>query len=221
MHHYRTARIPHRTLGRAAPLSVLTAEGRDLFLHEYIPQAGDVVFDVGAGIGAEALLFSRLVGPHGRVVSIEAHPGTFERLVGLCAANRLENVTPLQVAVTDTEGDVALSDGAHHLQNRLLDSDEAGIVVPARRLDTIATELGIGHIDLLKMNIEGAEQRALPGMGTLLARTRHVCISCHDFLGVPTKAAVFSLLAKHGFETHTRDDAPEAWTRDYVYGART
>jgi FkbM family methyltransferase len=218
IHHYRKARIPHASLGRAAPPDVLTAEARDLFLHEYTPQPGDVVFDIGAGIGAEALLFSRLVGPGGRVVSIEAHPRTYDRLVRLCTLNRLDNVTPLQVAVSDTEGDVVFSDDAHHLQNRLLASDEAGIRVPARRIDAIAAELGVRQIDLLKMNIEGAEPRALAGIGALLASTRHVCISCHDFLGVPTKAAVLSLLTKHGFEVHTRNQAPEPWTRDYVYG---
>jgi hypothetical protein len=57
-------------------------------------------------------------------------------------------------------------------------------------------------------------------MGALLEKTHHVCISCHDFLGVPTKAAVLSVLTKHGFDVHTRHDAPEPWTRDYVYGVR-
>jgi hypothetical protein len=92
--------------------------------------------------------------------------------------------------------------------------------VPARRLDGIASELGIQQVDLLKMNIEGAEVDAMLGAGTLLDRTRHVCISCHDFLGMPTKAAVLALLAEHGFDVLTRDDAPEPWTRDYVYGTR-
>jgi FkbM family methyltransferase len=220
IHHYRGARIPHAGLGRAAPPDVLTAAARDLVLHEYTPRAGDVVFDVGAGIGAEALLFSRLVGPSGRVVSIEAHPDTYDRLVKLCTVNRLENVTPLQVAVSDVEGDVVLSDDTHHLQNRLLDPDEAGIRVPSRRIDAVAVELGVRQIDLLKMNIEGAEPAALAGAGALLGSTRHVCVSCHDFLGVPTKDAVLSLLAKHGFDVRTRDDAPDPWTRDYVYGAR-
>jgi FkbM family methyltransferase len=218
IHNYRKAKIPHASPGRAAPPDVLTAQARDLFLHQYRPQAGDVVFDIGAGIGAEALLFSRLVGPSGRVVSIEAHPRTYDRLVRLCTLNRLDNVTPLQVAVSDAEGYVVLSDDAHHLQNKVLDADDAGIRVPARRIDAIAAELGVRQVDLLKMNIEGAESRALPGTGALLASTRNVCISCHDFLGVPTKAAVLSFLTKHGYEVHTRDDAPEPWTRDYVYG---
>src|ERR671924_2358342 len=101
IHRYRGAKIPHAGLGRAAPPDVLTAEARDLFLHAYTPRAGDVVLDVGAGIGAETLLFSRLVGPSGRVVSLEAHPRTYERLARLCEVNRLENVTPLQVAALD------------------------------------------------------------------------------------------------------------------------
>jgi FkbM family methyltransferase len=220
IHHYRGAKIPHRVLGRAAPPEVLTAEARELVLHDYTPQQGDVVFDIGAGIGAEALLLSKLVGRSGRVVSIEAHPVTHERLAALCGANRLLNVTPLQVAVSDVEGDVVLSDIPNHLQNKLIESDEEGVVVRARRLDSIAADLGIRHIDLLKMNIEGAEQRALAGMGALLESTRHVCISCHDFLGVPTKAAVLSLLSTRGFDVHTRDDAPQPWARDYVYGTR-
>ncbi len=86
IHHYRGAKIPHASLGRAAPPGVLTAAARELFLYEYTPRAGDVVFDVGAGIGAEALLFSRLVGASGRVVSLEAHPDTYRRLVDLATS---------------------------------------------------------------------------------------------------------------------------------------
>jgi len=225
IHHYRTARIPHATLGRAAPPGVLTAEARNLFLHDYTPAAGDIVFDIGAGIGAEALLFSRLVGSSGRVVSVEAHPQTFRRLEQLCKANALVNVTPLQLAVSDTDGTVTISDTNAYLQNTVVDSHTTGIEVPSQRIDTIAADLGITHIDLLKMNIEGAERLALQGMGDLLAATRHVCISCHDFLadtGGPdalrTKSFVLHFLGEHGFKVTTREDAAEPWTRDYVYG---
>ena len=226
IHRYRGAKIPHAVLGRAAPPAVLTAEAREIFLYEYTPRPGDIVFDVGAGIGAETLLFSRLVGPSGRVVSLEAHPRTYERLARLCEVNRLENVTPLQVAAMDAEGEVAISDLEHHLQNVLVES--GGIAVPARRIDTIARELGVTQIDLLKMNIEGAERLAIRGLERIISRTRHVCIGCHDFLadadaGAPdelrTKALVRDFLIAHGFEVTTRDDAPNPWTRDYVYGS--
>jgi FkbM family methyltransferase len=225
IHRYLGAKIPHAELGRAAPPSVLTAEARKLFLHEYTPRPGDTVFDLGAGIGAEALLFSRLVGSSGRVVSAEAHPRTFERLATLCEVNGLTNVTPLQVAVGHTDGTVTISDTDQYLQNTMLAGN--GVEVSAKRIDTIAAELGISRIDLLKMNIEGAERAALEGTGDLLAETRHVCISCHDFLadsGGPaelrTKTSVVQFLTEHGFHITTRDDDAEPWTRDYVYGAR-
>src|SRR5436309_804767 len=83
----RGARIPHASLGRAAPPAIFTAEAREMFLYAYTPQAGETVFDIGAGIGAETLLFSRLVGRFGCVVSFEAHPRTYERLARLCEVN--------------------------------------------------------------------------------------------------------------------------------------
>jgi FkbM family methyltransferase len=228
IHHYRGAKIPHASFGRAAPPRVFTAQAREMFLYEYVPQAGDVVFDIGAGVGAEMLLFSRLVGPSGRVVSVEAHPRTYGRLADLCNANGLRNVTPLQLAVSDTDGTVAISDLDHHLRNAMLEAHGDGIEVPARRIDTLAAELDVDRIDLLKMNIEGAERQAIQGMGTVLANTRHVCISCHDFLadeGGPeelrTKAFVRDFLIERGFRVITRDDAPDPWTRDYVYAVNT
>ena len=83
IHHYRGAKIPHKSLGRAAPPDVFTAEARDLLVYGYTPQPGDAVIAVGAGIGRETLLFSQLVGDRGRVVALEAHPRTYLRLASL------------------------------------------------------------------------------------------------------------------------------------------
>jgi FkbM family methyltransferase len=225
IHHYRGAKIPHADLGRAAPPSVFTEYARDTALYAYTPQEGDVVFDVGAGTGSETLLFSRLVGPAGRVVSIEAHPRTYRRIVELCSANTLANVTPLQVAAAEDDGTVAITDLSNHVRNTTSVAAQDGLDVPARRLETIAKSLDITHIDFLKMNIEGAEVSALRGLGPLLAKTRHVCIACHDFIAdeegdetLRTKSGVRDLLDWHGFELRTRDDAADPWTRDYVYG---
>lgn len=228
IHRYRGAKIPHAGLGRAAPPAVFTEHARDTALYAYAPDEGDVVFDVGAGVGSETLLFSRLVGASGRVVSIEAHPRTYGRVVELCNANGLANVTPLQVAAAESDGTATITDLANHVRNTTLAAEHNGIEVPARRLETIAKSLDITHIDLLKMNIEGAELSALHGLGPLLAKTRYVCIACHDFLAdeggaetLRTKAAVRELLVGHGFDVWTRDDAPDPWTRDYVYGTNT
>ena len=228
VHRYRGARIPHDRLGEAPPPAEFTAEARDIFLHGYEPREGDVVVDVGAGVGAETLLFSRLVGASGRVVALEAHPRTFERLELLCRLNGLANVVPLQVAASDADGTLSISDAEEHVANTILGVGERGIDVPARPLDDVAAELGLTRVDLLKLNIEGAERAALAGMTELVERTRHVCISCHDFLaerGGPeelrTKSFVREFLLERGFALTSRDDAPDPWTRDYVYGVNT
>ncbi len=226
IHHYRGAKIPHATVGRAAPPDVFTAEARALLLYGYTPRPGDTVVAVGAGIGRETLLFSRLVGDRGRVVALEAHPRTYLRLARLCRVNQLKNVTPLQVAASDRDGTATISDDEHYLQNTMLTGD--GIEVPARRLDSLARELGISQIDLLTMNIEGAERLAIRGLGQIIDSIRNVCISCHDFLAdqvgsetLRTKAGVRDFLLETGFEVRGRDDAAEPWTRDYLYGVNT
>jgi FkbM family methyltransferase len=214
-------------MGGAATPSDFTAVARDIFIYEYTPIEGDVVVDVGAGVGAETLLFSRLVGQSGRVVSLEAHPATYQWLVKLCRLNDLANVTPLQIAASDSEGETVISNFDLHIYNTVVDVDDNGLAVPARRLDAVVAELGIERVDLLKMNIEGAERLALPGAKGMLSRTRHVCISCHDFLadeGGPehmrTKEFSRGLLEECGFRLTTREDAPDPWTRDYLYGTK-
>ncbi len=226
IHHYRGAKIPHASVGRAAPPDVFMGEARDLLLYGYTPGPGDAVVAVGAGIGRETLLFSRLVGDRGRVVALEAHPRTYLRLASLCRVNRLQNVTPLQVAASDRDGTAMISDDEHYLQNTMLTAD--GIEVPTRRLDSLATELGITRIDLLTMNIEGAERLAIRGLGQIIDSIRNVCISCHDFLAddvgsepLRTKAVVRDFLVENGFEVRGRDNAADPWTRDYLYGVNT
>jgi FkbM family methyltransferase len=216
--------VPHPVIGAA----LHPEEARDIFLHTYVPTAGDVVFDVGAGVGDTALLFSDLVGESGQVVAIEAHPDTFAWLVRLCELNDLKNVTPLQLAVSDHEGEVLISDD-DSVSNTLLESrdDESRITVRARRLDDIANGLEIERIDFLKMNIEGAERAALGGMEEMIRKTRHVCISCHDFMAdrggsdqMRTKAFVSDFLAARGFSLATRDRGADS-LRSYVYGTNT
>jgi len=224
IHYYGGEAIPHWRLGGPVPLKSFTAGGRDIYLYEYTPRAGDVVFDIGAGIGMATLLFSRLVGSEGQVVAIEAHPATYEWLDRLCRANRLTNVVPLQLAASASEGELMITDFAEHDRNTVLDCSE-GIRVPARPLDDIAKDLGIARVDLVKMNIEGAEQLAIQGMEWLIERTRHICVSCHDFIAddggsenMRTKAVVQEFLLDHGFRVTTRPGAREPWTRDYLYG---
>lgn len=207
---------------------------RDIFCFGYTPQPGDIVLDIGAGYGEEALTFSRLVGPQGRVISVEAHPQTYRRLVLTCKYNNLKNVTPVQLAVADAETTVTIDDGTPEGGGYLAATigGKGGIEVPGTTIDKIITAQGCERVDLLKMNIEGAEQLAVRGMTQSLARMRHVVISCHDFVLQPglaggdpawfaTYDTVTAFLREMGFtlaERRSGDSRP--WVPFYIYGSR-
>ncbi len=195
----------------------------DLFMYRYLPREGDKIMDVGAGTGWETLLFSRSVGMSGRVISIEAHPRVFRCLSKMCAENRLENVTLIQAAVADQEGEVQLSDSHEHEANSII-GVVSGIRVACTTLDYIFRSLKLSGVDFLKMNIEGAERLALSGMGEMVRKTKNVCIACHDSLAndggsneLRTKAGVIAFLKQNGFVVSVREDGG-CTVRDYVYG---
>jgi FkbM family methyltransferase len=192
----------------------------------YRPLPGDTVVDVGAGIGEEAVVFSHLVGPTGHVISIEAHPETFACLKETVRLSKLTNVTPLQIALGERDGVTMIASGKSHLTSSVVRGG-AGVQVPLRSLDSLAGELGLRDIALLKMNIEGAERLAVKGMRSTSSIIRNLCISCHDFLSergegeeLRTKADVRPELERYGFALTDRPNHPSPWVRDYLYGTK-
>jgi FkbM family methyltransferase len=205
-------------------------EHRDWWFYRYQPQPGHVILDIGAATGEDMLIFSKVVGPRGRVLSVEAHPGTFRLLELTRQWNNLVNATIVWRAVMAGEGKVFIEDrsDAGDLGNTICPSPSERhrqLEVNGVTVDQLCAEHGITHIDFLKMNIEGAERLAIQGMCEMINRTRYVCICCHDFIAgnkdfYRTKAAVVDFLRKHDFEVTLREDHSDPWVRDIVYGRR-
>jgi len=202
------------------------ATNTDYFLHSYRLRPGDIAIDGGACTGWETLLFSGLVGPSGRVVAIEAHPMTYRCLTEMCRRNQLSNVVPLQCAVADEAGTVAITDFDDQEVNTI--AGGSGVIpVKVRTIDDVVSELGIERVDLIKLNIEGSELNALRGAQGTLPIAQHLAVACHDFLAdefgenMRTKAKVRSLLEEAGFRITERPDDPRPWVRDFVYADRS
>jgi len=197
---------------------------KENFLWGYTPKVGDVVIDVGAGVGEEALTFSRAVGKLGKVICIEAHPRTFRCLEKLAQYNRLENVIAIHQAVAEPSCRVAtIEDSDDYLGNR--SGTAKGISVPATTIDAIYQQLGLGKVHFLKMNIEGAERFAIQGMAETLQHTEVLCVSCHDFLAeavgddcLRTKSVVTQFFQQSGFKIVSREDLGiPPYVRDQVW----
>lgn len=129
-----------------------------------ILRAGDYVIDVGANIGIYTLLFSKLVGPSGRVLAIEAEPNNAAQLRHNVLLNESANVAIVETGVSDEEETLQLTldtkgnAGAHSfIAKRSQDSQTRQIhCVPL--LSLIASNR---PVRFLKIDIEGFEYRVL------------------------------------------------------------
>lgn len=193
----------------------------DLLWRRYRPAPGDVVLDVGAGHGGETMRLAHLVGPTGRVVAVEAAPGPFARLDELVRLNGWAHVEPVQVALAAEPGTLTISDDDEGwIAGNVYEG--RGVEVRATTVDDLCAELGIEHVDWLKMNIEGAEKEVVLGMERMAPHVRHLTISCHDFLGTEwgrSLAPVTAWLREHGYTVEQRGDG-DFVQQLYVYAWR-
>jgi len=210
-------------------LKRISDDVQDYWFHVYKPHSGNVIFDVGAGVGLDTLIFSRDVGLSGKVVAIEAHPKTFRNLERLCELNQLTNTTCLQLAVVDDGREVYIEDLPGHEFNTtaLLRSENHCYRVQGLSLDEICRQQEIKQIDFLKMNIEGAERLAICGMREMIRKTRYACIACHDFRTGEDNSQIFStreividFLRSNDFRIVTRAKDARPYVADHVHAVR-
>ena len=135
---------------------------------------GMTAMDVGAHAGYYTVLFSRLVGPVGRVFAFEPHPTTFAVLERNVRRRSLANVTLSAAAVSDRDGEGDLWETAVSVGHTLLAAKPGtgrARRVPTVRLDTAARGHAVERVDLVKIDVEGAEAEVLAGMAELAARS--------------------------------------------------
>jgi FkbM family methyltransferase len=164
---------------------------------------GAVVLDVGASIGYFTCLFSRWAGPSGRVVAVEPWPSALRYLEANVRRNGFDTVRIVRGALFDVAGAGHVEPPGYRLTLGPGSEPEA-IDVEAIRFDDVAEELLPGRLDIVKMDIEGAELRALSGMRDTLRRWRPtLLLEVHPgFLPLygDTVVALGSFLDELGYE---------------------
>jgi len=193
-----------------------------------ILRPGRTFVDVGANWGYFSLLAAHLVGAGGRVVAVEADPRLHARLAGNLAANELERVAAPAVAAAAAEGTLELAGhdpdaGNWGVSSLVGPRTGRTFTVRARALDDVLDDAGMGRVDLLKMDIEGAEELALRGMRAGLARGRYrwVVLELHPALapsGRELAARVHAAFAGAGYRGWSVASSIQA-TRRAAYGA--
>jgi FkbM family methyltransferase len=180
-------KIYHRLAGKIASPSYDSVIRSEIKFYADYVENGMIVFDVGANIGELTLLFSGLVENTGKVYSFEASSTVFHRLKALCEASGRKNIYPNHLAVSDSKGILSLHvyEEQYSSWNSLADRqlEKYGIDVKPTgtesitsiTLDDFCLQHGIDAIDLLKIDVEGAEYQVLIGAKRLFQEKRIKC----------------------------------------------
>ncbi|MFV3075724.1 FkbM family methyltransferase [Niveispirillum fermenti] len=132
-------------------------------LADRLPRDGTFV-DIGANVGLYTLNAARLLGPAGRILAIEPGPEAARRLRFNLSINRTDAaITHVDCAIGAEEGVLGLYLDNSNLGGSSLVRDHGGASTPVRvrpLLDVLGGA-GVTGIDVLKIDIEGAEDKAL------------------------------------------------------------
>jgi len=179
-------------------LGTYEADKQALFARTVTP--GSVVFDVGAHAGFYTLLASTLAGPAGRVFAFEPMPGNIAHIREHLRLNGIENVTVIEKAVADAAGVATFTARGSNFQGHLLPGGELQVEIIS--LDDLVEQGKLPLPDFIKMDIEGAEVRALAGARKLLTK-RHptLFLGTHAMsdLGCNTHEPCCQLLRELGY----------------------
>lgn len=150
----------------------------DLYERRYIarnlPRDG-VFFDIGANVGIYTLTAARVMAEGGRVVSFEPNPETMDRLRFNIAATMMgiadrPSIETLQLGVADKESEFSLAIHPGNLGGSTIAEGKAqelaslgsrSVTIRCRPLLDVCNDLAVTAIDILKIDIEGAEDIAL------------------------------------------------------------
>jgi len=188
---YRIARLQ----GAAATPKDGTGEAYDV-QRRLVTNPNPTIFDVGAHIGDVTRSYKRLF-PDACIHSFEPFPESYEQLER--AVSGMPSIHCHRLAISDSNGTMTLKANASAATNSLLAVDErasgywgtglldthAQIAIETVTLDSFCAQEGIDHIDILKLDVQGAEFAVLEGAGELLSAAR-ISLVYMELILVPT-----------------------------------
>ncbi len=172
---------------------------------------GATFVDVGANLGIYTLVASRIVGHSGRVIAFEPSVQSLPLLQKNITLNSLTNVTAFPVALSEKAGRVRLyhagSCPSGNSLGRHPSFPGSFETVLAESLDDVLQRIPVGRVDVIKMDVQGAEELVLRGAQKTLASKNPVIIfefypEGADLLGL-TPSGACNLLEGLGYEFFT------------------
>ncbi len=180
-----------------------------------------VVYDIGSHIGYHSLAFSTYVGKKGRVYAFEPNQANVDRANEIVALNKGVDsiVTTLHTALSDSIGSAnflstdnienGTSTGGFIENSTTIWPKEVFVKetgfsmseVPVNTIDNLVQSGEILPPDLMKIDVEGAEQMVLTGAEKTITEHRPLIIV--EFHSIQSAYICMRILSKHGYQTDT------------------
>ncbi|WP_160138915.1 FkbM family methyltransferase [Chryseobacterium sp. c4a] len=145
---------------------------------ELFTSGHSIIVDLGANVGFTSVFFA-LQYPHAKIYALEAERENYTILEKNISFSK--NIIAEHAAIDTKDGTVFLSSPDLSYNFRISDTAaEKGSPVKSYSMITYMNMLGIAHIDLLKIDIEGLEQFLLKENNEWLRKVDHIIIELHD-----------------------------------------
>jgi FkbM family methyltransferase len=195
------------------------------YTKHYCPQAGEIVFDLGANAGATAYFLAQMVGPSGRVYAFEPDDCNYSYLLKNIEYHKLSNVVPIKKALGAHTGTQAFHmDGT--LASGMADLVQYPTVGPVRTVETLTLADACRECNamptFIKMDVEGAEIAIVSECADFLKNHPiHFAIdSCHIVDGSMTYSALEKLFRGIGYDAQSTADSGSMFTWAWPARAR-
>jgi len=153
-------------------------------LRKYFDLKEGVFIDVGANLGKYTVLMAKKLGSKGKVIGIEPEEHTVKLLKRNVEINNLKNVFVIEKACSNKNGkstlyleDTIYSGGLHSLKKYGHHIKEK--IIDVEKLDSVVSKLQFKRVDLIKIDVEGAELGVLQGSQKIL-KNYHPKIICES-----------------------------------------
>jgi len=166
-------------------------------LFKKIVKPGMTILDIGTNKGYYSLLSAKIMDDKGEILSFEPHPENCYWIKKSISVNGYKSIKLFQIALFNKNGEMRLFEGAKSGHHSLVRNKDLGsITIQTKKLDAILAEEKIIKVDLIKIDVEGAEIQVLDGANKLLAKqSPKLLIDIHDI----DRKKLFRTLEKFGY----------------------